>query len=73
MKSAPARTPTPRKKPQRVGVADYESASLRASVLSESKAEKFLREVGALREKFGDFDDDFSPEPLDLRAQTAQF
>ncbi len=107
MKNVPARAPKPRKKPQRVSVADakarlsslireaakrptvihnrgrdvavlmsivdYEKASIIASVQPESKAEKFLREASALRDKLGGFEDDFSPEPLDLRAQAVQF
>jgi hypothetical protein len=38
----------------------------------ESRAEKFLREVGALKEKMGGVDD-FSPSPVDLLAQTVHF
>jgi prevent-host-death family protein len=55
-----------------VGLAEYERVSELASAPAESKAKRFLREVEALKETLGG-GEDFSPVPLDLRAQTVHF
>ena len=55
-----------------VSLAEYERVSALASAPAESRAERFLREVGTLKEELGGGVDDFNPSPLDLRAQTAQ-
>jgi prevent-host-death family protein len=106
MKNAAAKAQGPRKKPQRVSVADakarlsslirdaerrptviqnrgrdvavlisiadYERVSAIVSAPPETNAARFLREVDALKERFGGGVDDFEPERLDLRAQTVQ-
>src|SRR4051794_24498240 len=46
-----------------MSLADYERVSASAPV--ESRAERFLREVSALKEELGGGVDDFSPPPLD--------
>lgn len=56
-----------------MSLADYERVSALASAPAESRAERFLREVGALKKEFGGGVDEFSPSPLDLRAQTVNF
>ena len=56
-----------------MSLAEYERVRALASAPAESRAERFLREVGALKEKLGGGVDAFCPAPLDLRAQTADF
>ena len=56
-----------------ISLADYERVSSLVSAPAESKAERFLREVGTLKERFGGGVDDFDPEKLDLRAPTVHF
>lgn len=56
-----------------MSLTDYEKVSALVSAPAESRAERFLRDVEALKEKFGGGVDDFSPSPLDLRAQMVHF
>ena len=56
-----------------ISMADYERVSSVAEAKAESKAEVFLREVGALKEQLGGGVDDFSPALLELRAQAVDF
>ena len=56
-----------------VSLVDYERVNALVSAPAESRAERFLREVEELKVERGGGVDDFSPSPIELRAEAVHF